>query len=268
LIRCDEDVYRAKPRRRKKAGESRSLSGLAPLRETFVQELPMKKLAAEFIGTFALVFAGTGAIVIDQVTGGAVTHVGVALTFGLIVLAMIYTLGDISGAHINPAVTIAFAVAQRFPWKDVIPYVLCQGAGGITASFTLRFLFPQNAMLGATIPAGSAQQSFLLEFILTALLMFVILGVSTGAREKGITAGIAIGAVIGLEAMFAGPICGASMNPARSFAPALVSLHLENLWIYLAAPTLGALAGVYACCLVREDGCCKSAQMAPSVPHG
>ena len=216
----------------------------------------MKKLAAEFLGTFALVFAGTGAIVIDSVSGGAISHVGVALTFGLIVLAMIYTLGDISGAHINPAVTIGFFAARRLPARTVLPYIMSQCAGAFAASFVLRFLFPQNTTLGATIPAGPAMQSFVLETILTALLMFVILGVSTGAREKGITAGIVVGAVIGLEAMFAGPVCGASMNPARSLAPALVSGNTAALWIYLVAPILGALVAVSACVCVREKGCC------------
>src|SRR5436853_3868574 len=167
----------------------------------------VKKLAAECFGTFALVFAGTGAIVIDEVTGGGVSHVGIALTFGLIVLAMIYTLGDISGAHINPAVTIGFWAARRFDARSVLPYFASQCARALVASFTLRLLFPTDLMLGATIPAGSSIQSFILELILTALLMFVILGVSTGSREKGITAGIAIGSVIVLEAMFAGPIC-------------------------------------------------------------
>jgi aquaporin NIP len=214
---------------------------------------------AEFLGTFSLVFAGTGAIVIDEVSGGAVTHVGIALTFGLIVLAMVYTLGDISGAHINPAVTISFFVARRFPGRNVLPYVISQCAGAIGASAVLRLLFPQNAMLGATIPVGSSLQSFVLEFILSALLMFVILGVSTGAREKGITAGIVVGSVIALEAMFAGPICGASMNPARSLGPAVVTMHLQSLWIYLLAPTLGASIGVMACRCVREPGCCSSA---------
>ena len=217
----------------------------------------MKKLVAEFLGTFALVFAGTGAIVIDNASGGGVSHVGVALTFGLIVLAMIYALGDISGAHINPAVTIGFFAARRLPAKTVLPYLVSQCAGAFAASFALRFLFPQNATLGATIPSGPAVQSFVLELILTALLMFVILSVSTGAAEKGITAGIAIGAVIGLEAMFAGPICGASMNPARSLAPALVSGDTTALWIYLCAPVLGALIAVPACICVREKGCCS-----------
>jgi len=219
----------------------------------------MKSLVAEFIGAFALVFAGTGAIVIDGVTGGGVTHVGVALTFGLVILAMIYTLGDISGAHFNPAVTLGFWIARRLAGRSVLPYIASQLLGAITASVLLRFLFPTNATLGATLPAGPAMQSFVLEIVLTAILMFVILGVSTGAREKGITAGIAIGAVIALEALFAGPICGASMNPARSLAPALVSHHLEALWIYLTAPVLGAAFAVLACRCVREPGCCCQA---------
>jgi MIP family channel proteins len=220
-----------------------------------------KKLVAEFLGTFCLVFAGTGAIVIDTASSGAVSHVGVALTFGLIVLAMIYAIGDISGAHINPAVTIAFFAARRFEGASVVPYVVSQCAGGIVASVVLRFLFPQSTTLGATVPAGSAMQSFVLEIILTAVLMFVILSVSTGAREKGITAGIAIGAVIGLEALFAGPICGASMNPARSLAPALVSGHLGGLWVYLVAPVLGGALGVMGCRCVRERGCCSGTEV-------
>jgi aquaporin Z len=217
----------------------------------------MKKITAEFLGTFCLVFAGTGAIVINQASNGTITHAGIALTFGLIVLAMIYTLGDVSGAHLNPAVTTAFAVARRFPWREVPGYVGAQVAGALAASALLRSLFPASTTLGATLPAGSAGQSFVLELVLTFILMFVILGVSTGAREKGITAGIAVGAVIALEAMFAGPICGASMNPARSLAPALVSGHLEYLWIYLAAPALGAALAVPTCSLIREPGCCR-----------
>jgi aquaporin NIP len=218
----------------------------------------VRKLAAEFIGTFALVFAGTGAIVINETTGGAITHVGVALTFGLIVLAMIYAVGDISGAHLNPAVSVGFFAARRFSLPQLTPYIISQCAGGLTASVMLRLLFPQNATLGVTLPAGSAAQSFVLEAILTAILMFVVLSVSTGAAEKGITAGIAVGAVIGLEAMFAGPICGASMNPARSLAPALISGHLQHVWIYLAAPPTGACVGVLACRCVRESGCCSA----------
>jgi len=216
----------------------------------------VKKLAGEFIGTFSLVFAGTGAIVVNETSNGAVTHVGVALTFGLVVLAMIYTVGDISGAHLNPAVSLGFFAARRFSMREVIPYIVSQCAGAFAASGVLRLLFPRDATLGATLPAGSATQSFVLELILTAILMFVILSVSTGAAEKGITAGIAVGSVIGLEAMFAGPICGASMNPARSLAPAVVSQHLSSLWIYLVAPTTGALLAVIGCRCVREEGCC------------
>lgn len=220
----------------------------------------MKKFAAEFFGTFALVFAGTGAIVINQVSGGAITHIGVALTFGLVVLAMIYALGDVSGAHLNPAVTLGFFAARRFAGRFVLPYLASQMSGALLASAVLWFLFPANETLGATLPAGSAIQSFVLETVLTALLMFVILNVSTGAKEKGITAGVAVGAVIAFEALFAGPISGASMNPARSLAPALVSGHFEHLWVYLAAPVLGALLAVPGCRCVQPPGCCTRVQ--------
>jgi aquaporin NIP len=214
------------------------------------------------IGTFALVFTGTGAIVINEASNGAITHVGIALTFGLVVLAMIYTLGDISGAHLNPAVTIGFWAARRLPGREVLPYVASQFTGAMLASELLRVLFPGNKWLGATLPAGSDGQSFVLEAVLTFLLMLTILNVSAGAKEKGVTAGIAVGAVIALEAMFAGPICGASMNPARSLAPALVSGHCGHLWIYLVAPPLGAGAAMLACRCVRENGCCMKPQTA------
>jgi aquaporin NIP len=217
----------------------------------------VKKFGAEFVGTFALVFAGTGAIVIDETSGGAVTHVGVALTFGLIVLAMIYTVGDISGAHLNPAVSLGFFAARRFPIRQVAPYIGSQCGGALAASAVLRLLFPQNETLGTTVPSGFAIQSFFLELILSAILMFVILSVSTGAAEKGITAGIVVGAVIGLEAMFAGPICGASMNPARSLGPAMISGHFQHLWIYLLAPVIGGCIGVLGCRCVREAACCS-----------
>jgi aquaporin NIP len=203
-----------------------------------------RKLLAEAFGTYCLIFAGTGAVVIDAVSGGAVTHVGIALTFGLIVLAMIYTLGDISGCHLNPAVTLGFAAAGRFSGRLVLPYVASQIVGGLLASLSLRLLFPASPTLGSTTPAGSELQSFCLEFILTLMLMVVILAVSSGSREKGLLAGVAVGGMIGLEAMFAGPISGASMNPARSLAPAVVSMRLDGLWVYLVAPVLGALGGV------------------------
>lgn len=221
----------------------------------------MNKFAAEAFGTFALVFAGTGAIVINDVSGGVVTHVGISITFGLIVLAMIYTLGDISGAHLNPAVSLGFYAARRFEGRLVLPYVLSQCLGAVSASLVLRLLFPEHATLGGATPAGSSLQSFILEVILTYILMFVILAVSTGEKEKGITAGMAVASVVGLEAMFAGPICGASMNPARSLAPALVSGRLDALWIYIAAPVLGALLAVFGCRCMRENGCCAQAKL-------
>jgi aquaporin NIP len=178
------------------------------------------------------------------------------LTFGLVVLAMIYAVGDISGAHLNPAVTGGFWLSGRFPGSQAILFVPAQILGAFAASGILRVLFPAHATLGTTLPSGAAMQSFILELILTFLLMFVILNVSTGAKEKGITAGIAVGAVIGLEAMFAGPICGASMNPARSLAPAVVSGHLESLWIYLTAPFAGAALAVLACRGCQDSTCC------------
>ncbi len=216
------------------------------------------KLFAECFGTFCLVFAGTGAIVVNDVSGGAISHTGIALTFGLVVLAMVHTLGDISGAHLNPAVTLGFFAARRFEARLVAPYIGSQLLGAIVASGLLRALFPAHATLGATLPSGSAGQSFILEFALTGILMLVILSVSAGAREKGMTAGIVIGAVIALEALFAGPVSGASMNPARSIAPALVSLHFSHLWLYLAAPVCGALAAVAACRCMRGEGCCSA----------
>jgi len=192
---------------------------------------------------------------IDEVTRGGVSHVGVALTFGLVVMAMIYALGDKSGAHINPAVTIAFACSRFFSWKQTTPYILSQCSGALAASYLLKWLFPASLLLGATLPVGSDGQSFVLEFILTFLLMLVILSSretvasspAQGSKEQGLFAGIAIGGVVALEALFAGPISGASMNPARSLAPAIASDHFQSLWLYLTAPVLGAVtaAGVY-----------------------
>lgn len=211
----------------------------------------MKRYLAEIIGTFALVFCGTGAIIINQEANGVITHVGIAITFGLIVSAMIYALGDISGAHLNPAVTIAFWVAKSFPAKDILPYILSQGAGAFLASFTLKFLFPANETLGSTLPSGLPMQSFVLELILTFILMFVILHVAKGSKEQGMFAGIAIGSVVLLEAMFAGPICGASMNPIRSISPAVTSGHVEHLWVYISAPILGAILAVLCWMVLR-----------------
>lgn len=203
-----------------------------------------RKLVAEAFGTFALVFTGTGAIIINDISGGVITHPGIAITFGLIVLAMICAIGDVSGCHLNPAVSTAFCAIGQFERRLLIPYVLSQFCGALVASLTLKLLFPEHHTLGSTIPSGSHMQSFVLELLLTMLLMFVVLCVSNHRNEKSVLAGIVVGSVIALEAMFAGPICGASMNPARSLAPALVSFNLFCLWIYLAAPVLGALAAI------------------------
>jgi aquaporin Z len=212
----------------------------------------MRKLATEMFGTFVLVFTGTAAIVVNQVHGH-VTHVGVSLVFGLIVLALIYALGDVSGAHINPAVTLGFAAARRFPLRWVVPYILSQCAGALLASLFLRLLFPRHDGLGETRPIpGLPWQSFALEVFLTLLLMVVVLAVSIGAKEKGIMAGVAVGSIIALEALFAGPVSGASMNPARSLAPALVSGNIKDLWIYLTAPVAGAVLAVPLCWCILE----------------
>lgn len=218
-----------------------------------MKSVEMKKYIAEMIGTFALVFCGTGAIIINEQTAGEVSPFGIAVTFGLIVMAMIYSIGNISGAHINPAVTIAFAVSKKFPKKQVIHYIAFQLAGALLASIILKFLFPENVMLGATSPHGTAMQSFILEIILTFFLMFVILCVSSGSNEKGLMAGIAIGGFVLLAAAFAGPISGASMNPARSLAPALVSGQLESLWIYLLAPIIGAILALVGYNAIKSD---------------
>lgn len=216
-----------------------------------------RQVCAEAFGTFALVFSGTGAIIINDVSHGTVTHVGIALTFGLIVMAMIYSIGDVSGCHLNPAVTIGFLAAGRIDRRSVLPYILSQCAGAIVASLLLRLMFPLHSTLGSTVPSGSAVQSFVLEFVLTLILMFVILSVSAGSKETGALAGIAIGSVVALEALFAGPISGASMNPARSLGPAILSQNLSYLWIYLFAPTAGACVSVTACQLMHGAKCCS-----------
>jgi aquaporin NIP len=211
-----------------------------------------KNILAEFLGTFLMVFCGTGAIIINQASNGAITHAGIAFTFGAVVFTLIYTFGEVSGAHFNPAVSIAFAFCKRFSWTRVPAYVLSQCLGALAASLLLYLLFPETKTFGETVPAGSILQSFVLELLLTFFLMLTILQVSSGATEKGIVAGLVIGAVVGLEAMFAGPICGASMNPARSLGPALVSTHTHDLWIYLLAPVLGAALAVPIHQLLKE----------------
>lgn len=213
----------------------------------------MKKYVAEALGTFLLVFCGTGAVVINQQAQGAVTHVGIAITFGVVVMAIIYAFGKVSGAHINPAVSIAFAMTPLFPKKDLIPYIIAQVIGALLASGVLKWLFPEATTLGETLPAGSEMQTFVLEIILTYFLMLVIFMVSQNTPEVSQYTAIAVGGVVLLEAMFAGPISGASMNPARSIGPAVVKGNLKSLWVYLAAPVIGAVLATFSWWYFKED---------------
>jgi MIP family channel proteins len=209
-----------------------------------------RSLVAEAIGTFALVFAGCGAIMVDAETG-RLGHIGVAITFGLVIMAMIYAVGHVSGAHLNPAVTAAFVLTRHFPRSRAAAYWLAQLAGALAAAALLRGSLGNVAHVGATLPSGSQAQSFLWELVMTALLMFVILAVATDTRAVGEAAAIAIGGTVGLDAMFGGPVSGASMNPARSIGPAVVSGDLHALWLYIVAPIVGAALGALAYQYVR-----------------
>lgn len=206
----------------------------------------MKSYFAEWLGTFALIFCGTGAVIVDHQSGGSLGHLGISITFGLLVMSLIYSLGSISGAHFNPAVSIAFTLAKRFPVERLPGYVMAQIIGAIFASGALKILFPEASSLGATEPSGAELQSLILEIILTFFLMLVILQVATGSKEQGMFAGIAIGSMVTMAALFAGPICGASMNPARSIGPGLVSGQMRGLWIYMIGPVLGASLATFA----------------------
>jgi MIP family channel proteins len=211
-----------------------------------------RALAAELIGTFALVFAGAGAIMVDAKTG-VLGHVGVAITFGLVIMAMIYAVGHVSGAHFNPAVSFAFALSRHFPWPRAAAYWAAQIAGALIAAILLRSSLGNIAHVGATLPSGSERQSFLWEIVLTFFLMFVIMAVATDTRAVGEAAALAVGGTVALDAMFGGPISGASMNPARSLGPAVVSGDLHALWLYLLAPLLGAALGALAYQFVRSE---------------
>lgn len=215
----------------------------------------MKRYIGEAIGTFAMIFCGCGAMTVDEITNGDITHVGVAITWGLIVMSMIYAFGEISGAHFNPAVTFGFAYAGKFPWNKVPAYILAQSIGAFLACFVLWFLFPQSETFGATLPADGFEpyRAFVLELLLTFFLMVTIINVSTGSKEIGTMAAIAVGGVILLEAMFAGPMTKASMNPIRSLAPAIISGNHQHLWLYLTAPFIGAFLAVVSCSLVKQD---------------
>jgi MIP family channel proteins len=214
--------------------------------------LLMRALLAEAIGTFALVFAGAGAIMVDAKTH-ALGHVGVAIAFGLVIMAMIYAVGHVSGAHFNPAVSFAFALTRHFPWTRVGGYWVAQAVGAIAAAAVLRGSLGNVAHVGATLPSGSDGQALLWEIVLTFFLMFVIMSVATDTRAVGEAAAIAVGGTVGLDAMFGGPVTGASMNPARSLGPALVSGHPSSLWIYLVAPLAGAALGGFAYQIVRSE---------------
>jgi MIP family channel proteins len=209
-------------------------------------------LVAEFIGTFALVFAGAGAVMVDAKTG-ELGHVGVAITFGLVIMAMIYAVGHISGAHFNGAVTFAFALSRHFPWPRALGYWTAQLAGALAAALLLRASLGNIADVGATQPSGSQAQSFLWELLMTAFLMFVILSVATDTRAVGEAAAIAIGGTIALDAMFGGPISGASMNPMRSLGPAIASGNFHAIWLYILAPLVGASIGALAYQFVRGE---------------
>ena len=211
-----------------------------------------RSLLAESIGTFALVFAGAGAIMVDS-TSQALGHVGVAITFGLVIMAMIYAVGHVSGAHFNPAVTLAFAITRHFSWARLGGYWAAQVAGALLAAAILRGSLGNVAHVGATLPSGSQGQSFLWELILTFFLMFVIMAVATDTRAVGEAAAIAIGGTVGLDAMFGGPISGASMNPARSLGPAVVTGDLHALWLYIVAPLVGAAIGAALYQFVRGE---------------
>jgi aquaporin NIP len=209
-------------------------------------------LLAEAIGTFALVFAGAGAVMVDAKTE-RLGQVGIALTFGLVIMAMIYAVGHISGAHFNPAVTLAFALTRHFPWSRSVAYWAAQVSGALAAGLVLRASLGDVGHVGATLPAGSQGQSFLWETVLTFFLMFVVMAVATDTRAVGEAAAVAIGGTIGLDALFGGPISGASMNPARSLGPALAAGTFDSLWIYLLAPPLGAALGALAYQIVRGE---------------
>ena len=214
----------------------------------------IRRAAAEGIGVFALVFAGCGAIVTEAQHPGTLGTVGIALVFGLIIMAMIYATGHLSGAHLNPAVTTAFLVTRHLPRVDAVAYLLAQLAGALAAAALLAAIWPSDpAALGTTLPTIGVGGALAYEGVLTAFLMFVIMAVATDTRAVGAGAAIAIGGTVGLDALFGGPITGASMNPARSIGPALVSGELHDLWIYIVAPLAGAIVGALAYQLVRGE---------------
>lgn len=216
----------------------------------------MNKYISEFIGTFVLVFIGCGAIVISHVYPGTITHGGISLAFGFAVMLMIYAVGNVSGAHFNPAVTIGFFLVKKFDKKEILPYIISQTLGGLTAMILIKLLFNPTLVYGVTTPSVAVWQAFVLETVFTFILMVVILNVSTGYKEKGIMAGVAVGATVAVLALVGGPLTGASMNPARSIAPAVVSLNFTALWLYILAPIVGVILASPMCKLMQGENCC------------
>ncbi|KAH9319150.1 hypothetical protein KI387_020919, partial [Taxus chinensis] len=210
-----------------------------------------KKVAAEVIGTFILIFSGCGSVLIDKKTGGSITHLGVSLVWGMAVMILIYSLGHISGAHFNPAVTLAFASIKKFPLKDIPGYIAAQVVGSIAAGIVLYHLFGDIAHMAATVPAGSEIQSFVLEILITFLLMFVVCGVATDTRAVGELAGLAVGTTVAMVVIVAGPISGASLNPARTIGSAVAGRIFTSIWIYMVAPPIGSIAGAWSYELIR-----------------
>ena len=214
-----------------------------------------RRCLAEAFATFALVFAGCGAIVLDSERGGSLGATGIAAVFGLVIMAMIYATGHLSGAHINPAVTIAFTAARHFPIRDAAAYVPAQLGGAVAGAALLRLVWEGTpANLGATVPSVGTGAALVYEFILTLLLMFVITAVATDTRAVGAAAAIAIGGAVALDSLFGGGVTGASMNPARSFGPALLASEWTDFWVYIVGPVAGALAGATLYSFVRSDG--------------
>ncbi|KAL2524287.1 Aquaporin NIP1-2 [Abeliophyllum distichum] len=245
-IKLEEDLNH-KTRTDSETNSHENSSGCSLLSLPFIQ-----KIIAEILGTYFLIFAGCAAVVVNADNDKVVTLPGISTVWGLVVMVMVYSVGHISGAHFNPAVTIAFATCKRFPWKQVPAYISAQVIGSTLASGTLKLLFTgKHDHFSGTLPAGSDVQSLVVEFIITFYLMFVISGVATDNRAIGELAGLAVGATVLLNVMFAGPISGASMNPARSLGPAIVSSQYKGLWIYTIGPITGAVAGAWVYNIIR-----------------
>nr|AAL05942.1 early embryogenesis aquaglyceroporin [Pinus taeda] len=234
------------------------LLGVAPMEEgrrgrSCGSLLPsVRKVVAEFIGTFFLIFVGCGSVVVDKISNGSITHLGVSLVWGMAAMIVIYSIGHISGAHLNPAVTLALAAVKRFPWVQVPGYIVAQVFGSISAGFLLRFMFGEVAFMGATVPSGSEMQSFALEIITTSLLVFVVSAVATDTKAVGELGGLAIGATIAMNVAISGPISGASMNPARTIGSAVAGNKYTSIWVYMVGPVIGALMGAMSYNMIRE----------------